>query len=81
MIMRATISKGKSVEEICSETGVATSTAYREIREVTEGGPIFIARVILTNEGKKIQGRLLVGGSTMRLEGFHRGKRPQCQCS
>lgn len=53
MIMRATISKGKSVEEICSETGVPTSTAYRKIREMTESGLIFIERVILTDAGKK----------------------------
>jgi predicted transcriptional regulator len=53
MIMRSTISKGKSVEEICSETGVPTSTAYRKIREMTESGLIFIERVIVTDSGKK----------------------------
>jgi len=53
MIMRSAISKGKSVEEICSETGVPRSTAYRKIREMTESGLIFIERVILSDEGKK----------------------------
>ena len=53
MIMRSAISKGKSVEEICSETGVPTSTAYRKIREMTESGLIFVERVILSDEGKK----------------------------
>jgi predicted transcriptional regulator len=53
MIMRSAISKGKSVEEICSETGVPTSTAYRKIREMTESGLIFIERVIVSDEGKK----------------------------
>jgi len=53
MIMRSAISKGKSVEEICSETGVPTSTAYRKIREMTESGLIFIERIIVTDEGKK----------------------------
>jgi len=53
MIMRSAISKGKSVEEICSETGVPTSTAYRKIRELTESGLVFIERVIVSNEGKK----------------------------
>jgi len=52
-IMRSAISKGKSVEEICSETGVPTSTAYRKIRELTESGLVFIERVIVSNEGKK----------------------------
>jgi len=53
VIMRSAISKGKSVEEICSETGVPTSTAYRKIRELTESGLIFIERIIVTDEGKK----------------------------
>jgi len=53
MIMRSAISKGKSVEEICSETGVPTSTAYRKIREMTESGLIFVERVIISDEGKR----------------------------
>ena len=53
LIMRSAISKGKSVEEICSETGVPTSTAYRKIREMTENGIIFIERVLVNDEGKK----------------------------
>ena len=53
VIMRSTISKGKSVEEICSETGVPTSTAYRKISEMTESGLIFIERVTVSDEGKK----------------------------
>ncbi len=53
MIMRSAVPRGKSVEEICSETGVPTSTAYRKIREMTESGLIFIERVIVTQAGKK----------------------------
>jgi len=53
MIMRSAISKGKSVEEICSETGVPISTAYRKIRELTESGLIFIEHIIVTDVGKK----------------------------
>jgi len=53
MIMRSAISKGKSVEEICSETGVPTSTAYRKVREMTESGLIFVERIVVSDEGKK----------------------------
>jgi len=53
MIMRSAITKGKSVEEICSETGVPTSTAYRKIREMTESGLIFIEHIVVTDGGKK----------------------------
>jgi len=53
MIMRSAISKGKSVEEICAETGVPTSTAYRKIREMTESGLIFVERITVSDEGKK----------------------------
>jgi predicted transcriptional regulator len=53
MIMRSAVSKGKSVEEICSETGVPLSTAYRKIREMTESGLIFIERVLVSDAGKK----------------------------
>ena len=53
MIMRAAISKGKSVEEICSETGVPLSTAYRKVREMTESGLIFVERITVSDEGKK----------------------------
>ncbi|HYA55844.1 MAG TPA: winged helix-turn-helix domain-containing protein [Nitrososphaerales archaeon] len=53
MIMRSAISKGKSVEEICSETGVPTSTAYRKVSELTESGLLFIERVVVSDEGKK----------------------------
>ena len=53
MIMRSAVSKGKSVEEICSETGVPQSTAYRKIGEMMANGLIFVERVILTEAGKK----------------------------
>ncbi len=52
-IMRSAVLKGKSVEEICSKTGIPTSTAYRKIRKMTESGLIFIERVVVTEAGKK----------------------------
>jgi len=53
LIMRSAVSKGKSVEEICAETGVPLSTAYRKIGEMTASGLIFVERVKLTEVGKK----------------------------
>ncbi|HUK80506.1 MAG TPA: hypothetical protein VLU91_07590 [Nitrososphaerales archaeon] len=53
MIMRSAVSKGKSVEEICLETGVPLSTAYRKIGEMMASGLIFVERVELTEAGKK----------------------------
>jgi len=53
MIMRSAVSKGKSVEEICAETGVPLSTAYRKIGEMMARGLIFVERVKLTEAGKK----------------------------
>lgn len=52
-ILGSIISRRRSVEEICSETGVPLSTAYRRIHEMAEGGLIFPERVVLTKDHKR----------------------------
>lgn len=52
-ILGSIISRGRSVEEICSETGISLSTVYRRIHEMAEYGLVFLERVVLTKEDKR----------------------------
>lgn len=52
-IMESVVSRGRTVEEICSVTGIPISTAYRRVHEMTDEGLIICERIVVTGAGKK----------------------------
>jgi DNA-binding transcriptional ArsR family regulator len=53
IILNATITQGRSVEEICAQNGVPISTAYRRMHELVKEGLVTVERAIVTGDGKK----------------------------
>ncbi len=54
-ILASTAMKAKSVEEICSETGIPLATGYRDVHALRDMGLLTIAEVVLTDSGKKYE--------------------------
>ena len=52
-ILGSIVATGRSVEEICSETDVSVSTAYRKIHGMVDEGLAIIERVMVTDKGKR----------------------------
>ena len=52
-ILESVIARGRSIEEICSETNVPVSTTYRRIHELTDDGIIIIERVVITADRRR----------------------------
>jgi len=53
LILLSTMERGKTVEEISSETGIPLSTCYRKAAELTKDRILVIERMVMSAAGKK----------------------------
>ena len=53
-ILLSTIDESKTVFQICSENGIAISSAYKKIRKLKDSGMLSIDRIVINEKGKKV---------------------------
>ncbi len=53
MILSASVSHGKTVDEICREEGIPSSTCYKKINHLVHEGVMVVERIIVASTGRK----------------------------
>jgi len=52
-ILVSTVSHGKTLQEICVEQALPTSSCYRRARELVDQGLLLVEKIVITGDGKR----------------------------